>query len=152
MDQDERGALLDKVGVASFGAIDQSAGKGLIEKVQSGAITATEWAYLREVVPNFFDIVSTGLTAIGAVTTALAAAQTEALKVINSSIQAARDIAMSSDDVAVKMRAFETLDSGMKKAAKIDKSGKKTVLQYAGVIGAVIVVGLGAVTVGRRSA
>lgn len=151
MSKDFDSGLREKLQVQSLDKVDESSGKQIIEQVQSGAISKEEWDYLGLVVPRFMDVVSAGLTSVGTVSSAVVTVQTEALKAINEGIKAARDIAMSSDDPAIKMRAFDTIDKGFSKAGKMNKKNNSVWQKAFPAIG---LLALCAVTVigGRRSA
>lgn len=132
--QDE---LKAKFGVQSWDQVDDSRGRSLVEQVQNGSISKEQWDFLKENVPNFLDVVSNGLIAIGQVSGAVVAAQTEALKAINEGIAAARDIANGSDDPDVKKRAFEAIEKGFEKAEAMNSGNNIT---WKAIVGGVVAV------------
>lgn len=144
--------LKQTLGVTEWDDVNEGMGSQIIEQIVSGVISKDEWDYLKIVVPKFMDVVSSGLTTIGSLATSLAAVQTEALKTITEGIRAARKIAESSDDPAVKMRAFETIDKGFKKAAKMSKENGPSWSQLFGIVGAGIVGAAGMVAIVRKNA
>lgn len=138
MDLKEQSELKAKFGIQSWDQLDDSRGRSLVEQVQSGSITKEQWDFLKENVPNFLNVVSNGLVAIGQVSSAVVVAQTEALKAINEGIAAARDIANGSDDPEVKKRAFEAIEKGFEKAESMNAGNNFTWKAIAGGVVAVI--------------
>lgn len=151
MDQEAQDKLKRKLTVTDFGQVDESKGKQLVDQVQRGEITKEEWDYLKVAIPTILNVVSAGLTTIGTITSAITNVQSEMAKVISEGIKSAKEIATSSDDVAVKMRAFDTIDSAFDKAEKMNEKNSLFGSNTVKAIALVAVLAIGALG-GRVSA
>lgn len=142
MDEGAGKHLKQKLQVAEWSDIDGSKGVELVEKVQSGEITKEEWDYLKVVVPKFADVVSTGLTTIGSIATAVTGVQSEAMKAMQEGIKAAKEIAVKSSDPEVHKLALKSIDNAYERIERMNKDNGS----WGGlVIGAVLtIVGIGA--------
>ena len=142
MDEEDKKYLKQKLQVVDWIDVDGSKGKELVEKVQSGEISKEEWEYLKTVVPKFADVVSTGLTTIGSIATAVTRVQSEAVKAMQEGIKAAKEIAVNSSDPEVHKMALRSIDNAYVQIERMNKDNSS----WGGVIvGAIVtVVGIGA--------
>lgn len=121
MDERAKQQLKQKLQVANWSDIDESKVVELVEKVLSGEISKEEWDYLKVVVPKFADVVSTGLTTIGSIATAVAGVQSEAMKAMQEGIKAAKEIAVNSSDPEVQKLALRSIDNAYERIEQMNK-------------------------------
>ncbi len=142
MNEGDKNRLKEKLQVLHWSDVDKSKGVDLINKILSGVISKEEWEYLKTVVPKFSDVVSIGLTTIGSISTAVATAQSEAMKAMQEGIRAAKEIADKSSDSEIKKLALKSIDGAYERIERMNKNNSNWGGLIVGTI--VTVVGIGA--------
>ena len=149
MNEGDKKHLKQKLQIVDWNDVDGSKGVELVEKVQSGEISKEEWDYLKAVVPKFADVVSTGLTTIGSIATAVAGVQSEAMKAMQEGIKAAKEIAVKSSDSEVHKLALRSIDNAYERIERMNKDNGNWGGLIVGTIVTVVGIGAWVVTGGK---